>query len=173
MLERKPNKYVPLLITTVMANVRRILVDLGSFADVIFFDLLDVLNISSDDLTPYRGTDHLGFNGSSMTPLVHLELMVTFGEDNTDKLLYRTKKIPFLILPCNLVYHCIIGRPTLERLGAVTFTVHLKMKFYSTTDEIVTLQADLQSARRCHFTRLKQDVENANEGRVGQEKAIK
>lgn len=58
------------------------------------------------------------------------------------------------------VYQCTVGRPTLGRLGAVLSTAHLKMKFYSTTDEAVTLQADLHSARRCHFIGLKEQGEH-------------
>lgn len=115
LLDGRPNKYVPLLITVVKANVevRRILVDQGSSADIILKDLLDVLKISQDDLMPYRGSDLYGFNRSSTTPVGHLELMVTFSDHDTEKALYRTVKTSFLVLPCKSVYQGIIGRPTL------------------------------------------------------------
>lgn len=63
-LDRLPNKYIPLLITTVMANfeVCRILVNQGSSADILFADLLENLNITREDLSPYRGTDLSGLN---------------------------------------------------------------------------------------------------------------
>lgn len=75
LLHGKPNKLVPLLITAVMANVevRRILVDQGSSADIIFKDLLDVLRIPRDDLRPHQGPDMTSFDGSSSTPLGHIE----------------------------------------------------------------------------------------------------
>lgn len=53
LLDGTPNKYVPLLITGVMANldVRRILIGQGSSVDIIFLGLLKVLNIFTEDLT--------------------------------------------------------------------------------------------------------------------------
>lgn len=82
-------------------------------------------------------------------------MMVTYGDADVEKPLFRTVKTPFLVLPCKSVYQCIIGRPALGRLGAAASTVHLKMKFYFTTNEIVTLHADLESSQRCHYMSLK------------------
>lgn len=64
LLDWKPNKYVPLLISAVMANVevRRILVDQGSSANI-FEDLLKILHISTNEITPYHGTPLTGLNG--------------------------------------------------------------------------------------------------------------
>lgn len=78
LLDGKPNKYIPLLITAVTAKVemRRISVDQESSAAIIFVDLLKVLNISTDDLTSYHGMDLTRFNGSTARPLV----MVTSGD---------------------------------------------------------------------------------------------
>lgn len=30
-------------------------------------------------------------------------------------------------------------------------TVHLKIRFYSAKDEIITIAADLESAKKCHY----------------------
>lgn len=48
-----------------------------------------------------------------------------------------------------------IGRPTLRRLGAVASTVHLKMRFYSSNDDVITLNSELYSAQMCHFLSMK------------------
>lgn len=69
--------------------------------------------------------------------------MVTFRDDNAEKPLYITVKTPLLVLPCKSLCQCIIDRPTLGRLRAIASTIDLKMKFYSTTDEVVTFQAHL------------------------------
>lgn len=87
-LDQKPNKYTPLLITVVMANyeVRRNLVDQGSSADILFVDLLATLNISREDLSAYQGTDLSGFNGSKPKPLGYFDLMLTYGADSQKNL---------------------------------------------------------------------------------------
>lgn len=106
----KANKYIPLLMKDVMANfeVRRILVDQGSLANITFIDLLKTLGISEEDLS----TDLSGFNGSKNKTLDYLELMVTYGEEP----LALTVKTPFLVLPCKSVYNYVISQPTLGRL---------------------------------------------------------
>jgi len=47
------------------------------------------------------------------------------------------------------VYNCILGRPTLAALDAITSTVHMKMKYHGDNEEVVTIHADLSSANKC------------------------
>lgn len=82
--------------------------------------------------------------------------MVTFGDDTTERPLCRTVKTDFLVLPIKSIYQRIIGRPTLGRLEAVPSTVHLKMRFYSNKGKVVTLLADLPSAKRTFYMGLNQ-----------------
>lgn len=107
LLDEKTNKYIPLLIRAIMANfeVRRILVNQWRSANIMFLDLLTRLWISEEDLTPYRGTDLSGYNGSKAKPL---ELSVTYGEEP----LTWTVKTPFLVFPWNvkLVQKVLVGR---------------------------------------------------------------
>ncbi|MCI96854.1 hypothetical protein A2U01_0118154, partial [Trifolium medium] len=39
---------------------------------------------------------------------------------------------------------------TLAALGAVTSTMHLKMKYHNDEDEVVTIEADMVGAKKCH-----------------------
>lgn len=84
---RKPNKYVPLVISSVMLGieVKRILVDQGSSVDIIFTDLLDILKIVQPDLTPYQGSDLFDFNRGRARPLGNVQLMVTFGNKDLSR----------------------------------------------------------------------------------------
>lgn len=66
-------------------------------------------------------------------------------------------RTPFLVLPCELIYNCISGRSILGRLEVVASTAHLKLKFYSLKDDVITLNADLISTQRCHILPLKSD----------------
>ncbi|MCI55197.1 hypothetical protein A2U01_0076447, partial [Trifolium medium] len=44
----------------------------------------------------------------------------------------------------------ILGRPTLAALGAVPSMIHLKMKYHNDEDEVVTIEANMVGAKRCH-----------------------
>ncbi|GAU44580.1 hypothetical protein TSUD_136270 [Trifolium subterraneum] len=49
------------------------------------------------------------------------------GEDKATK----SVKVKFLVVDCPSLYNCIIGRPTLAELFAVSSTIHLKLKNYT------------------------------------------
>ena len=48
----------------------------------------------------------------------------------------------YLIVDANTFYFALIGRKTLDELGAIVSSLHLKMKFPTLTREIVTAKAD-------------------------------
>lgn len=85
----------------------------------------------------------------------------------------RIVKTPFSVLPCKSIYNCIIGRPTLGWLGVVASTVHLKMKFYSLENEVITLDVDLASAKQCHFLSLKSEEEYDGSKEVDSKKRVR
>src|SRR3954469_24098468 len=60
----------------------------------------------------------------------------------------RKVRTRFLVINCKTLYNCIIGRPTLAELTVVPSTVHLKMKFYTRTGRMATINADIEAARR-------------------------
>ena len=60
----------------------------------------------------------------------------------------RAIKTQFLVVDCSSLYQCIFGRPTLIKLIAVPYTVHLKMKYYTAEGLVVTLHGEIQAARR-------------------------
>lgn len=74
--------------------------------------------------------------------------MVTYGVDLLRK--SCTVKTPFLVLPCKSIYKCIIGQPTLGRLGVVAATVHLKMKFFPLEHEVITLDTERGVQSTCY-----------------------
>lgn len=124
------------------------------------------MGISEKELTPYRGSNLSRFTGLKTKQLDYIELMVNYD----DKPLTGTAKTPFLVLPCQSVYNCIIGRLTLGTLGVVAFTFHLKMKFYLLKDEIIMLYADFDSGQRCHFLSPKSDQERLTSETVKKKK---
>ncbi|GAU10340.1 hypothetical protein TSUD_418960, partial [Trifolium subterraneum] len=142
-----PNFQIPLLVRAKMANfdVRRILVDQGSSCDIMYSGLFKVLQLTEENLVPYVGSDLQGFNGSMTKPWGYVDLIVTFGENKAMK----SVKVKFLVVDCPSLYNCIIGRPTLAELFAVSSTIHLKLKYYTKDGQVATINGDIEAARRC------------------------
>ncbi|XP_068476909.1 uncharacterized protein [Phaseolus vulgaris] len=53
-------------------------------------------------------------------------------------------------------YNILLGRPTLNRLGAVPSTRHMKLKLLSMEGVVITIKSDQKEARRCYENSLKQ-----------------
>jgi len=69
--------------------------------------------------------------------------MTTFGQGK----LSRSFTIRCLLVDVDTSYFGLIGRKTLNELGAIVSTPHLKMKFPTLIGEIVTIKADQKQAR--------------------------
>ncbi|GAU48084.1 hypothetical protein TSUD_81440, partial [Trifolium subterraneum] len=101
--------------------------------------------LTEETLVPYVGSDLQGFNGSTTKPWGYEDLIVTFGENKAMK----SVKVKFLVVDCPSLYNCIIGRPTLAELFAVSSTIHLKLKYYTKDGQVATINGDIEAARRC------------------------
>ncbi|CAJ2654489.1 unnamed protein product [Trifolium pratense] len=141
------NFQIPLLVRADMANmdVRRVLIDPGSSCDIMYASLFRTLQLDETHLTPYLGSDLTGFNGATTKPWGYVDLIVTFGSEETAKSI----RVKFLVVDCPCLYQCIIGRTTIADLIAVPSTAHLKMKYYTHKGQVATLHGDIEAARRC------------------------
>jgi len=115
----------PVVISVVTAGrkVHRLLMDQGSSTDVMFWTTFNKLQLSPDMLRPYTGCLY-GFTGDQVEVRRHLELRTTF----TDGTASRTENIRYLVVNAPFAYNMLLGRPTLNRLGAMPSTRHMKMK---------------------------------------------
>lgn len=69
----------------------------------------------------------------------YVDLRTTFGQGK----LSRSFIVRFLIIDADTSYLTLIGRKTLNKLGAIVVsTPHLKMKFPTLTGEIITVRVD-------------------------------
>jgi len=68
----------------------------------------------------------------------------------------RTVKIRYLIVDTHTSYNILLGRPSLNILGAVVSTYHLAMKFSSTLGDIITVHVDQPTARKCYADSLRE-----------------
>ena len=148
-----PHDNDPIVISLVTAGrkVHRVLMDQGSSADVMFWPTFNKLQLSLDHLRPYAGCLY-GFAGDQVEVRGYIELRTTF----TDGTVARTKKIKYLVVNAPSAYNILLGRPTLNRLGAIPSTRHMKLKLSSIEGVVITIKSDQKEARRCYENSLKQ-----------------
>ncbi|XP_057428801.1 uncharacterized protein LOC130722168 [Lotus japonicus] len=143
----KPHKDDPIVVQLRMNsfNVRRVLLDQGSSADIIYGDAFDKLGLTDSDLTPYAGT-LVGFAGEQVMVRGYIDLDTIFGEDECARVL----KVRYLVLQVVASYNVIIGRNTLNRLCAVISTAHLAVKYPLSSGNVGKLKVDRKMARECY-----------------------
>ena len=105
-------------------NTRRVLIDNGSLADIIYLSAFQQLKIDSKRLRPFE-SPLVSFSGDKVYPRGIVMLTVTTGSYP----LQVTNKHNLLVVDSPSFYNVIIGRPTLNRLKAATSTYCLKVKF--------------------------------------------
>uniref|UniRef100_A0A2N9FJJ2 Uncharacterized protein n=1 Tax=Fagus sylvatica TaxID=28930 RepID=A0A2N9FJJ2_FAGSY len=132
-------------------STRRVLIDNGSSANIIYLTAFQQMRIGKDQLRPIE-TPLVGFAGTSVYPLGIISLQIIAGTYPKQ----ATKKVEFLVVDCPSAYNVIIGRPTLNRLGAVTSTYHLLVRF-PTENGIGKMKGDQAMARECYLTSVSAD----------------
>ena len=147
-----PHDNDPMVISLITAGrrVHRVLVDQGSSADVMFWPTFNKLQLSPDQLRPYTGCLY-GFAGDQVEVRGYIELRITFTDGTTA----RTERIKYLVVNAPSAYNILLGRPTLNRLGAIP-TRHMKLKLSSMEGTVITIKSDQAEARRCYENSLKQ-----------------
>jgi hypothetical protein len=91
----------------------------------------------------------VGFTGDKVRPSGVVSLTIEAG---TYPKQVRAS-VEFLVVDCPSAYNVIIGRPTLNKLRAVTSTYHLLVRF-PTEHGIGELKGDQATARECYFASL-------------------
>ncbi|GAV72423.1 hypothetical protein CFOL_v3_15911, partial [Cephalotus follicularis] len=105
----------PVVVTLLVElfTMRRILIDNGSSADILYKHAFDQLRIPADQLKPVK-TPLVGFAGETIHPLGSINLSVVAGTAPRQTQVEMT----FLIVDTPSPYNAIIGRPGLNLLEA-------------------------------------------------------
>ena len=86
-----------------------------------------------------------------LTPKDTLILPTTFGRGNATK----TITIRYLVVDTRTSYNALLGRSSLNKLGAIVSTPNLAMKFPTERGDITTIYVDQKAAKECYATELK------------------
>ena len=96
-------------------NVKRVMVDQGSVAEIMYPDLYNGLNLKAEDLTPYS-SPLVSFEGKIIIPKGQVRLPVQTGSEVVE--------VDFIVVDAYSPYTAIVARPWLYTLGAVSSTLH-------------------------------------------------
>ncbi|XP_030955724.1 uncharacterized protein LOC115977839 [Quercus lobata] len=142
-----------IVITLLIADytTRRVLVDNGSSADILYYPTFQQMRLGRDQLRPVC-SPLIGFKGMKVQPVGTITLPVVVGSYPQQ----ITKEVNFLVVDCTSSYNAIIGRPTLNSWKAITSTYHLSVKF-PTEYGIGQAQGDQLAARECYLAMMALD----------------
>ncbi|KAK3008565.1 hypothetical protein RJ639_013962 [Escallonia herrerae] len=138
----------PLVITIKAGNfdVKRVLIDNGSSAEILFHDAFKKMNIPTDRLRK-MDTPLYGFSNHPVAAVGIIALPVAIGTPPAQ----ANFMLDFVVVKVPSAYNAILGRPVLNRLQAVMSTYHLKMKF-PMEHGIGEVKGDQTTARQCYVT---------------------
>ena len=118
-------------------DVKRMLVNQGNGVEIMYSDLCKRLNLKPKDLTT-NDSPLVSFDGKVVIPRVQIRLPVQASS--------KVVEVDFIVVDTYSPYTAIVARPWLHALGAVSPTLHLKVK-YSSRDQIEKLVGSQSMAR--------------------------
>ncbi|XP_075669902.1 uncharacterized protein LOC142639637 [Castanea sativa] len=130
------------LVVTAWINgfvVKRVLVDQGSGAKVMYLGLFKGLGPKNEDLSRYD-TPLVGFNGRMVILKGQISLPVNMEENEV--------MVTFTVVNSFSSYTAILGRPWIHTIGVVPSTLHIKVMFH-TKYGIVTVRGNQKVVRQC------------------------
>ncbi|XP_064979723.1 uncharacterized protein LOC135622021 [Musa acuminata AAA Group] len=126
--------------------MRRIMVDTGSSADILYFDAFQKLRLARENLSPMYSA-LTGFTGDSISPLGAITLPLTLGTPPRSKTVMTT----FLVVDLPTAYNAILGRPSLNKVRVAVSTYYQTIKF-PTCAGVGEVTRSPWESRRCYLT---------------------
>ena len=120
-------------------NVKRVMVDQGNTVEIMYPDIYKGLSLRAEDLTPYS-SPLVSFDGKVIILKGQIKLPVQTSSE--------TVEVDFIVVDAYSPYTAIVARPWLHTLGAVSSTLHQKIK-YPSEGQIEKILGDQTMARQC------------------------
>ena len=140
-------------------EVKRVMVDQGSAAEIMYPDLYKGLNLKAKDLTPYS-SPLMSFKRKIIIPKGQVKLLVQTS--------LEVVEVDFIVVDIYSPYTAIVARPWLHTLKAVSSTLHQKVKYLS-EGQIKEILGDQSLARQCMVAAIqhKPEAESSVHGEKG------
>ena len=120
-------------------DVKRVMVDQGSAAEIMYPDLYNGLSLRAEGLMPYS-SPLVSFEGKVIAPKGQIRLLVQTGSE--------TVEVDFIVVDAYSPYTEIVAKPWLHTLGAVSSTLHQNVK-YPSESQIKEILGNQAMARQC------------------------
>ena len=120
-------------------DVKMVTVDQGSVAEIMYPDLYKGLGLKPEDLMVYSSL-LISFEGKMVVPKGQIRLPVKASTDVVE--------VDFIVVDAFSPYTAIMGRPWLHSLGAVSSTLHQKVK-YPSGGQVLEIVGSQSVARQC------------------------
>ena len=120
-------------------DVKRVMVDQGNATEIMYPDLYKGLDLKPEYLTTYR-SPLVSFEGKMVVPKGQIRLPVQAGADVVE--------VDFIVVDAFSPYIAIMGRPWLHSLGAISSTLHQKVK-YPSGGQVLEIVGSQSMARQC------------------------
>ena len=128
--------------------MKRVLVDQGSSAEIMYPDLFKRLKIRFEDLTCYDSL-LIGFNGKIVFLKGQIRLPVQTGT--------KVVKVNFIVVDAYSLYTAIVTRFWFHAMGAVPFILHLKVK-YPSWGQVEELVGSQSMAMQCMVAAIRHQI---------------
>ena len=120
-------------------DVKKVMVDQGNAAEIMYPDLYNGLSLRAEGLMPYS-SPLVSFEGKVIAPKGQIRLLVQTGSE--------TVEVDFIVVDAYSPYTEIVAKPWLHTLGAVSSTLHQNVK-YPSESQIKEILGDQAMARQC------------------------
>ena len=119
--------------------MRRVLVEQGSAVEIMYPDLYKGLNLKSKNLTAYE-SPLVSFEGKTVIPKGQIRLPIQADSE--------VMEVGFIVVDFYSPYIAIVARPWLHALGAISSTLHQKVK-YPSEGLVKEILGNQSIARQC------------------------
>ena len=120
-------------------NVKRVMVDQGNGAEIMYPDLYKGLNLRPEDLTAYN-SPLMSFDEKIVIPRGQIRLPVQAGSEVVE--------VDFNMADAYSPYTAIVAKPWIHALEVVSSTLHQKVK-YPSGGQIKKIVGSQSTARQC------------------------
>lgn len=128
--------------------MKRVLIDQGSGAKVMYPNVFKGLGLKSEDLPKYD-TPLVGFYGRMVIPDGQISLPVNMEG--------KEVMVTSIVVASFSPYMAILGRPWIHAMGAISSTLHVKVKF-CTEQGIAIERGSQQVARQCLVVAVNREI---------------